>query len=180
MFDLGSIDYGAIFGGGDTSAFGGPAGMNPQNMAASAGVPGPQNSPSLYQPNGMFYGSAQQPMPYNPMDIRSKLGQSMQAPDFAGALRSQPQNGTAHNSPARAYIAAMRTAGQVGQNANMRAMLPLQYAGQNANAMQGYQIGDQDYNLSLQGMSQSQSNQGMGMIFDLLSPFLNQMMSEAG
>lgn len=178
--DMSQINYGVFGGSGTESVFGGPAGMNPDNLAASAGVPGPQNSPSLYQPGGMFYGSAEQPLPYNVGDVRSKLGQSMQAPDFAAALRSMPQNGTAYNSPARAYLAAMRSVmPTVAGNASMRGMLPLQYAGQNANALQGYQIGQQGYDLSLQSMEQNQSNQGLGMVMGILSPFLEQVMSGA-
>lgn len=174
-------DFSSIFGQ-NTGAFGGPAGLNVNNMLSMVGgVPGSQSAPNLYQPGGMFYevqGNDAFRLPYNPNDVRSKVGQSMQAPDFASAMRSLPGGrGVAHNSPARAYVAAMRgVMPRVGANASTQAMLPLQYGGLNAESLLSQEIGNLGFDQSLQRQYQSQANQGLSTVMSLLSPFLNTMM----
>lgn len=178
---VGLGDFSNIFGQ-NTGAFGGPAGLNIDNMMSMiGGVPGSQSAPNLYQPGGMFYevqGNNAFRLPYNPADVRSKVGQGMQAPDFAASLRSLPGNrGVAHNSPARAYVAAMKgVMPKVGANASTQAMLPLQYGSLNAESLLSQEIGNLGFGQSLQRQYQSQANQGLETVMSLLSPFLNSMM----
>ena len=179
---LEGFDYSNIFGGGGNSAFGGgPNGMNPSNLMSSAGIPSPQSSPSMYQPGGSMYSMGGQiDLPYNPNDISDSVGQSVGAPDFASALRSMPSNGVAYNSPARAYLAAMRAVSpKVGQNANTRAMMPLRYGGINARFGQGQQIADLGFDYATRMQQNQQRNEGLGIVMGLLSPFLGSLMSGA-
>lgn len=176
-FGMGGIGYGDAFTG-ESAVGGGPLGLNPSNLLRNIGLPGPQNVSGLYQPGGMLYGASSFMLPYNPGDVRDKVGQSMAAPSMSQALQQMPGNtGVAHNSPARVYLAAMRAGSQRGQNASTRALLPLQYGGQNAQSLLSQQIGLQDYDLNLEAQSQAQSQSGLGLVMQLLSPFLNSVLS---
>lgn len=146
-------------------------GMNLNNYMMLGNNPSPQGAPSAYQPGGLLYGGI--PSPFATNDIAASVTQALQAPSLSGNLNSMPMNrGVARNSPARAYLAAMSSANTRGNNANLRAMMPLQANYANLGA---------DLNSRISGgmFNQSMSRPGISMMMQLLSPFLNQLTSEA-
>ncbi len=145
-------------------------GMNINNLLMLGNNPSPQGSPSSYQPGGSMYTGL--PMPFSPVDIASSVGQKVRGPSFSGGLNSMPMNrGSARNSPARAYLAAMSAAGTKGANADLRAMLPLQMNYANANAGLNSQINNSMF-------SRSVGQNGMSLMMQMLSPFLSQLNNE--
>lgn len=161
-------------------------GLNLNNLLGLGTTPAPQTNPSAYQPGGFMMQRQEFRLPYNPADIFSKVNQSVGAPNMAEAMQQMPGNtGIAANSPARAYLASMRAvAPQVSQNANIRAMLPLQYGAQNASSLLQQQIAAEQEALGLAGMQNAyyaqQQQQGMGglnLLMGLLNPFLGQLTS---
>lgn len=162
-------------------------GLNLKNLLGLGTTPAPQTNPSAYQPGGfmMQWGQGFK-LPYNPADIFSKVNQSVGAPSLSEGMQQMPGNiGIASNSPARAYLASMRAvAPQVSQNANIRAMLPLQYGSQNASSLLAQQIAAEQEALGLAGMQNSYYAQemqqglgGMNLLMGLLNPFLSELTS---
>lgn len=146
-------------------------GMNLNNYMMLGNNPSPQGAPSAYQPGGMLYSGI--PSPFAANDIAASVTQAMQAPSFSSNLNSMPMNrGVARNSPARAYLAAMASANAKGNNANLRAMMPLQANYTNLGA-------DLDSRISGGMFSQSMGRNGMSLMMQLLQPFLSQLTSEA-
>ena len=173
-----TYDFGDPLGQGSQAALMGGNGFNINNLLTMNNGPAPQANQGSYQPNGAFYTGLQYTQPYGLSDVNSKVNQTVGGPGFAETLQGMSANqGIAHNSPARAYLAAMRSAGNAGRNASIRSQMPLQYASENARFIQGQQLGAANADWQMAGNYQQQGQQGASTLMSLLAPFLGQLMS---
>jgi hypothetical protein len=161
--------------------------------------PAPQFNPTAYFPGGsatqLQSGFTSYRLPYDPAAVNTKVNQSLAAPDIRAALGAMPQNtGVAFNSPGRAYAASIAAAATQADNAQKRAMMPLQAesanlstllnqeAARNAEAAAMAQFGQNQWQmlqrqaLEAQQLQDQQRMSAMGSLQAMLSPFVQMMM----
>lgn len=117
--------------------------------------PAPQFTPSAYQPGGLSYTglSGGTRLPYNPIDVRSKVNQSIVAPDLHAALGTFASNrGISFRSPGVVAGAMAKLSPILEANASNRAMIPLQMEGENASTSLSGSIQDRQHQLAMMGL----------------------------
>jgi len=132
-----------------------------------------------------------QNIPALPNDMRlvkQEINQSLANPNMGFAMQQMPQNtGSAFNSPNRVMAAAMGLAGNQGENALARSMMPLQAVHEN-NAATLAGFGDREsLRNGLNSMGQSQylnqaqfnltnKSNGQSQLLSMLMPMISTMM----